>query len=293
MSLPSELGCLCWEVPAQSLQGFGSTPQPRGRSMQREEGGKVFTSRMSGGIRCSILIGCSCGENRDGLVGRPPPRRPPQPPWPWRAPIPSQPPHAHPASQPVPMASSHPEPPDMEVDEGPGPWHRATLPTSHRLPNPNLGFVCLGTGVWTRGLDTAGKVRKGLAHPACTGMTSIFLLSRGWSRAGCALPSPSLRSLTGMGFFLFLVFLSYLTSPVPEQGGTAQPAVWMRRDSVPGSHSQALFLCLNPRREAERDLPQHWELARGGHPLGESGQQLSLAARSSELWASHRERKDS
>lgn len=45
--------------------------------MQREEGGKGFTSRMSGGIRCSIRRGCSCGADRTGLVGWPPLRSQP------------------------------------------------------------------------------------------------------------------------------------------------------------------------------------------------------------------------
>lgn len=41
----------------------------QGRNKRREEEGKFFTSRMSG-IRCSILMGCSCGTDRAGLVGR-------------------------------------------------------------------------------------------------------------------------------------------------------------------------------------------------------------------------------
>lgn len=53
-------------------------------------------------------------------------------------------------------------------------------------------------------------------------------------------------------------------------GGTEQPAARMSRDSVPSSHGQSLFLCFNPRREAERDLPRRLELAQG-RPLGESG----------------------
>lgn len=54
------------------------TSHQQGRNKRREEEGKFFTSRMSG-IRCSILMGCSCGTDRAGLVGRFPPKARPPP----------------------------------------------------------------------------------------------------------------------------------------------------------------------------------------------------------------------
>lgn len=59
----------CW----MACTGVGDLLQVpltnRGRNKQREKEGKLFTSRVSG-IRCSILMGCSCGTDRAVLVER-------------------------------------------------------------------------------------------------------------------------------------------------------------------------------------------------------------------------------
>lgn len=79
-------------------------------------------------------------------------------------------------------------------------------------------------------------------------------------------------------------------------GGTEQPA----EGTSKGLGSQltqpvpsCFYVLILAERQSGIRRARRSELAQGGRPLGESGQQPGRAARFGELWASHGERKDS
>lgn len=251
---------------------------------------------MSGGIRCSILMGCSCGAERPGLVGRPPlghdhpPAGLPQPP-PAMKDLTHTPPPGSPAPQSPPRASSRPpcQPlaprrhhrhPDTEANQQHGRPERR-LPPRHPLlagrtsRNPEVGGVVPRCG-------------RGQPHPRQGWAGAVFDLALWFGGGGSPRsPPPQHRGnhplpqapksglcLQEQGFlvvFFFFFFLVCFSHPgAGWEKGQSSPLRGRARDSVPSSPSQsppAFMSESSPRGRAG-------SAARGGRSFPEEGGRL-------------------
>lgn len=139
-----------WGMSQLNLLEISVVPVTNGsRRTQGKERGKPLTSRMSGGIRWSILMGCSCG--RQGWVsGVSSPAWPPQ--------RPSQKPLAKEGSTPQSLPQPSRAPQGLQVS----PLPPVSPPTPHPMTWKQLVVAHRGLGVAHQGLEL---VRGGTGKP--------------------------------------------------------------------------------------------------------------------------------